>query len=127
MVLDAAAYEKMKTYRKSELDLSTISKTETTTDYSIKSDQDKPQLHLVPISQLWEAIARVREHGVSKYGDNDSWKKVELKRYHDALLRHTAAITQDLNAVDEESGLPHRWHIACNLAFIEYLIGDANV
>lgn len=64
------------------------------------------------------------EYGVNKYGDNESWKQVEIKRYHDALLRHTAAITMDLNAVDEESGLPHRWHIACNLAFIEYLIGE---
>lgn len=78
------------------------------TDYTIKSDQDKPRLSLVPILPLWESIARIREYGVAKYGDNQSWKQVELKRYHDALLRHTAAISTDINAVDEESGMPHR-------------------
>lgn len=106
----------------------TISKTETVansntsnTDYTIKSDQNKPRLSLVPILPLWESVARIREYGVNKYGDNECWKEVELKRYHDALLRHTAAISTDINAIDEESGMPHRWHVACNLAFIEYL------
>lgn len=109
----------------------TISKAETVanpntsnTDYTIKSDQNKPRLSLVPILPLWESVARIREYGVNKYGDNECWKEVELKRYHDALLRHTAAISTDINAIDEESGMPHRWHIACNLAFIEYLIKE---
>lgn len=94
------------------------------TDYSIKSDQNKPQLSLVPIKQLWTAMARVREHSIEEYGDNDSWKKVELKRYHNALLRHCGEIDTDLNAIDKKSGLPHRWHIACNLAFIEALMEE---
>lgn len=111
-------------YLENILELATVSKTETTTNYDIKSDQNKPRLSLVPIQPIWEAIARVREYGVNKYGNNESWKQVEIKRYHDALLRHTAAITMDLNSIDEESGLPHRWHIACNLAFIEYLVGE---
>lgn len=107
-----------------------ISKTETTTsdatatNQEIKHDADKPRLSLVPILPLWESVARIREYGVNKYGDNECWKEVELKRYHDALLRHTAAISTDINAIDEESGMPHRWHVACNLAFIEYLIRE---
>lgn len=34
------------------------------------------------------------------------------------LSRHTVAYVRDRKAVDEESGLPHLWHMACNLAFL---------
>jgi hypothetical protein len=35
-----------------------------------------------------------------------------------ALLRHTLAFWEDNSSVDEESGIPHYKHMACNLAFI---------
>lgn len=43
---------------------------------------------------------------------------VQPERYVDALLRHTVAYVRDRKAVDAESGLPHLWHMACNLAFL---------
>lgn len=82
-----------------------------------KADAGKPRLSLVPMKIL-EAIARVREYGTAKYHDPDNWKKVELSRYRDALLRHIVAYIDDPHGVDAESGLPHLWHAACNMAFI---------
>lgn len=107
-----------------------LTETESTTttelqpkNYDIKSDQGKPRLSLVPINGIWTAIAKIREYGVKKYTDTESWKQVGIQRYWDAVLRHIAACTVDMNAVDEESGLLHRWHVECNLAFIEELKG----
>lgn len=82
-----------------------------------KADAGKPQLSLVPYQILID-IARVREYGVEKYGDPDNWRKVELDRYIDALLRHVWAFAHDIHGVDSESGLEHYKHAACNLAFI---------
>ena len=36
----------------------------------------------------------------------------------DALLRHLLLYLDDPLALDEESGLPHLEHAACNLAFL---------
>lgn len=82
-----------------------------------KADAGKPQLSLVPM-QILNAIARVREYGNKKYGDPENWKTVAPSRYRDAMLRHAVAYIQDPNGVDEESGLPHLWHLACNVSFL---------
>lgn len=89
----------------------------------VKADAGKPQLHLVP-TEIINGIARVREYGNKKYGDPENWKTVEIQRYHDALLRHTLAIWNDLEKKDEESGLLHLEHIATNLAFILELLKE---
>jgi len=83
----------------------------------IKSDAGKPRLSLVPV-QILDDIARVREFGVNKYGTSESWRKVEIERYRDAMLRHAMAYIRDPAGLDEESGLPHLWHLACNVAFL---------
>lgn len=82
-----------------------------------KHDGEKPQIHLVPMA-IVPAIARIREYGTEKYKDPENWKKVEPIRYYDAMMRHAMAIKDDLTKLDEESGLPHLWHIACNVAFM---------
>jgi hypothetical protein len=89
----------------------------------VKADKGKPQLRLVP-TEIINCIARVRMYGTEKYKDPENWKRVEVKRYHDALLRHTLAIWNDLEKKDEESGLLHLEHIATNLAFILELLKD---
>ena len=86
-------------------------------DQAIKSDAGKPRLSLVP-TQIITDIARVREFGVKKYPDPDSWRRVSVDRYHDALFRHVIAYIENPSSVDAESGLPHLWHIACNVAFL---------
>jgi len=87
------------------------------TKIEVKADAGKPQLSLAPINELWKAVARVREFGVKKYEKNN-WKTVEVERYYDALYRHIGACLDDPHAIDSESGLPHMWHVACNISFI---------
>lgn len=82
-----------------------------------KADAGKPRLSLVPMQIVWD-IAEIREYGIKKYKDPDNWKRVEMGRYVDALLRHTLAFVEDYYSVDEESGLFHYKHMACNMAFI---------
>lgn len=89
-------------------------------DQTIKSDAGKPRLTLVPM-QILRDIARVREYGVQKYGNTNNWRKVEVERYRDALMRHAIAYVEDPDGVDEESGLPHLWHLECNAAFLSEL------
>lgn len=90
---------------------------EPTNDQEAKADDGKPILSLVPKQIIYE-IEKVRNYGVKKYKDPDNWKRVELERYHQALLRHTLAVWEDVQARDKESGLLHLSHIACNVAFI---------
>lgn len=88
-----------------------------------KADADKPILSLVPKQIIYE-IEKVRAFGTKKYGDPQNWKKVELERYHQALLRHTLAVWDDIKAKDKESGLLHLSHIATNVAFILELLNE---
>ena len=82
-----------------------------------KRDADKPRPSLVPSQIIWD-IAEVREYGNAKYGAPDNWRQVELQRYIDALYRHMLAFVADPASTDDESGLRHYKHMACNMAFI---------
>lgn len=82
-----------------------------------KSDKGKPKLTLVP-TRITYNIASVREFGTRKYGDPENWKTVEIERYRDAAYRHMLEYVKDPTSVDVESGLPHLWHLACNIAFL---------
>lgn len=83
---------------------------------SAKHDDGKPRPTLVPTS-LIRAVTAIREYGCQKYHDPDNWRKVEPQRYRDALYRHWLAYLEG-EVVDPESGLPHIWHCACNIAFL---------
>ena len=82
-----------------------------------KADAGKPRLTLVPMQIIFD-IAKVREFGNAKYGSSDNWKRVEPERYREAAFRHFLRYIDDPLGVDEESGLPHRFHLECNLAFL---------
>lgn len=82
-----------------------------------KADAGKPRLSLVPTQIIYD-IARVREYGDKKYGSTDNWKTVEAQRYVDAMFRHLLAFVANPDGRDEESGLPHLWHLECNAAFL---------
>lgn len=93
-------------------------------DQTAKADEGKLRLTLVPFGII-RAIARVRMYGVKKYpeGGESNWKRVEKQRYKDALCRHLLAYLEDEYSVDDESGLPHLHHAACNMAFLIEMCG----
>lgn len=88
-----------------------------TDDQAAKADAGKPRLTLVPPEIIW-AIAEVREYGCRKYGDPENWKRVSPQRYRDAMFRHMMTYLAAFHGKDPESGLPHLWHLACNVAFL---------
>lgn len=84
---------------------------------TVKADNGKLQLSLVPV-QIIRDISEVRMYGNKKYGNPDNWKQVEKQRYVDALLRHLLSYLEEPTGVDEESGIKHYKHMACNMAFL---------
>ena len=85
-------------------------------DQKAKADAGKPRPTLVPVS-LIEAVTAIRMYGNQKYGDPENWRQVDPQRYRDALYRHWLAYLKG-EKCDQESGLPHLWHLACNAAFL---------
>lgn len=85
----------------------------------IKADNGKPKLTLVPQQIIYD-ICEVREYGNAKYPDGgpDNWRQVDIQRYRDALCRHLLAYLKNPSGVDEESGIEHYKHMACNMAFL---------
>lgn len=86
-----------------------------------KADTGKPKVSLVPM-QIVKDIAVIREYGNNKYGTVDGWKTIDPSRFIDALGRHALAFLEEPLGVDEESGLPHLWHLECNAAFLSELL-----
>lgn len=82
----------------------------------LKHDGGKYRLDLVP-PEIIEAVGAVMTHGAEKYGEG-SYRNVEPKRYRAALMRHICKWLKDPHGTDEDSGLPHLWHVACNVAFL---------
>lgn len=116
-------YDILEAEKKGEIDLT--KKGDDRMNQTAKADAGKAQLSLVPFQIVYD-IARVREHGTMKYGDPANWKQVEPQRYVDALLRHTLAFAEDMHSTDQESGLPHLWHAATNIAFLCELLKEEN-
>lgn len=81
-----------------------------------KADKGKLPISLVPM-EIIRNIAAIRQYGKEKYNAPNNWVIVEKQRYIDAMWRHLIAY-QEGHDVDDESGLPHLWHAACNMAFI---------
>lgn len=74
-------------------------------------------IKLIPVEMIG-AIRAVRLFGISKYKDPENWRKVEKERYRDAACRHAIAYLKNPSGLDAESGLPHLYHLACNIAFL---------
>ncbi len=94
-----------------------------TADQTAKADAGKPELSMVP-KEIIYSIERVRRFGNQKYGSPDNWRNVSIDRYWEAFLRHTLAAWNNIEAVDQESGLLAIEHCACNLAFILELMKE---
>lgn len=88
-------------------------------DQTAKADAGKLQISMVP-TQIVKDIAEVRMYGNRKYKDPDNWKTVEVRRYIDALLRHTLEFVRDLHSKDDESGIEHYKHNAMGENDVSY-------
>lgn len=90
-----------------------------TRDQKAKADYGKEELTLVP-RRIIHDICAIRMYGNQKYpeGGPDNWKQVEIERYRNATFRHFLAYLDDPQGKDKESGFPHLWHLACNIAFL---------
>lgn len=87
----------------------------------LKDYKDKlPMEDVKPI--LMKAVASVMQYGRKKYGMENpcSYEEGEIKHYQGALLRHLN-LMQYGQVYDEESGLPHSWHIIMNAYIIAML------
>jgi hypothetical protein len=89
----------------------------------LRHNQGKLRLDLVPVS-LDRAVAAVLqqacERSVNPYPERNWERGMPWSKVTASLLRHLAAWRAGEDN-DPETGLPHLWHIACNVAFlIEY-------
>ena len=77
----------------------------------VKFDGGKPRLDLVPMDATL-AVACVFTYGAIKYDDWNWAKGMRRGRILAALMRHVAAYMMG-EELDDESGLPHTWHMGC--------------
>lgn len=85
----------------------------------LKYDKGKPRVDLIE-PEFILGIAEALAFGASKY-EADSWKTVNKgpDRYYAAAMRHILAYRKG-EAIDQETGLSHLYHAACNLMFLDY-------
>lgn len=87
-----------------------------------KHDAGKLQWHLLRqgMPEALEAVIQVLEFGAKKYAA-DSWQDVPngVQRYRDALDRHLSEQDKGITH-DDDSGLPHAYHVACNALFLAW-------
>ena len=113
--------EKIKGYMRS--DSATVCKLydeESTSEPEPKADKGKTRLTLVPLKAIW-AIGKIRQYGVEvKYPETgvDGWRTISKDRIRDAMFRHMLRYLADPQGMDDESGMPHLWHLLTNAAFL---------
>ncbi len=84
-----------------------------------KGKEGKAPYELIPFKALHEVVA-VLAFGKEKYSANQ-WREVEdTQGFLGAALRHITA-WQRGHKVDDETGIDHLAHAACNLLFIQEL------
>ena len=89
----------------------------------LRYNQGKLPVNLVPAS-LTKSVAEVLKYGASKYEDRNWEKGMSWETVLGCLERHLLEVKDPTsNDLDEESGLPHIYHVACNaMMLIEYMI-----
>lgn len=76
-----------------------------------KFDNGKLRYDLLPADAIEEVI-KVLMNGAAKYGDSN-WKKVDVVRYYNALMRHTQSWRKG-ERIDKDSKLKTLAHAAAN-------------
>ena len=85
----------------------------------LRHNSGKAEMHQIP-SSLNFAVAKTLAYGAQKY-EKGNWRKgMNWTIVYDCVQRHMLKWL-DGEEIDEESGLPHLYHVATNVAFlIEY-------
>ena len=85
---------------------------------NIKDTEGKPRWNLINLKGI-EGIVKVREFGDIKYTNSKGWRKVDPIDWVNAIKRHLTEMDEKgIFSCDDESGLPHIWHIGCNFFFL---------
>jgi len=82
----------------------------------MKFDKEKPMMELIDPSFL-VILADVLTYGANKYEPHNWRKGIEASRLYGALIRHLNAFW-DGEDIDQESGMHHLGHAACELMFL---------
>jgi hypothetical protein len=84
-----------------------------------KDDSNKVPIHLIPTEAIL-GMAQALGMGAKKYGAYNFRSGIEYTRIIDSLMRHTLAyLAGEEN--DQESGLPHTYHMLANAAMLEWM------
>ncbi|MFA4972365.1 MAG: dATP/dGTP diphosphohydrolase domain-containing protein [bacterium] len=79
-------------------------------------DAGKPQVDGIdPVFVL--AVGEILEYGSKKYAKRNWLAGIEFSRVYASAMRHLLRWYSGED-IDPESGKPHLWHCACNLAFL---------
>ncbi len=88
----------------------------------IKHDQSKPRLDYLPWQAIGE-VGKITDYGARKYTPHN-WRTItDTGRHEAAMLRHYIA-WKGGEELDDESGLHHLAHMACNALFLLELRGS---
>lgn len=91
-------------------------------DKALKYNQNKPMWSLVDFKSF-EGMVKVLEFGAKKY-EAHNWKKgLYTSEICESLLRHLFEHMSG-NRIDNESGLPHIDHVACNIMFLSWMTNN---
>lgn len=86
-----------------------------------KYDLGKLEYDMLPDSVIRGVVDIMMYGAYTKGYGKDNWKKcTDTSRYYNALRRHLEAWREG-QALDEESGKPHLYHMLCNAVFLAYL------
>jgi hypothetical protein len=90
------------------------------TETGQKFDGEKPRMDLIdPSFQI--ALADVLTYGAREYSAHNWRNGIDASRLYAALQRHLLAFWGGED-IDDESGLPHLSHAACELMFLQWMI-----
>lgn len=88
-------------------------------ELAYRHNSGKPQWSLVDFEAL-KPMVDVLGYGAKKYAPNNWMKGLPYTQVIDSLMRHLVAF-QNGEDIDQESGLPHVGHIACNAMFLSHM------
>lgn len=89
-----------------------------------KLDEGKNRLDLIPPAAT-EGVGLVLTFGAKKYAPYNWTKGIAYSKIIAAIKRHLLAIERHED-IDEESGLLHVDHMACNTAFLQTFMRHAH-